>query len=245
MSVLLRYMPRVNFADLKYAALHPMRAWQYLRHHDRISYETCARYLPPAPIIVEAGAYDGSNTRDFCRFWPDCRVYAFEPVPSAYERLLKVAADFPAQAQPQNMALGSQTRISEMHVSVVGASGGEQSSSLLAPTATHEEFPFVGFRDETIPVKVTRLDEWAVATNISRVDFLWLDLQGMELAALAGCGNLLSTVSAIHCEVQNIPLYAGAPLYPEISQWLQSQGFRVAQEAVFRRGGNVLFVASR
>ena len=132
-----------------------------------------------------------------------------------------------------------------MHVSATYSAGGEQSSSLLTPTATREEFPFVGFLEETITVHVTRLDQWAASRNLTHLDFLWLDLQGMELAALAGCGNLLSTVRAIHCEVQNIPLYAGAPLYPEISQWLQSRGFRVAQEAVFRRGGNVLFVASR
>jgi FkbM family methyltransferase len=242
MSFLLRNMPRVKFADLKYAALHPMRAWQYLRRHDRISYETCARYLPPAPIIVEAGAYDGSNTLDFCRFWPDCQVYAFEPVPGAYVRLLEVADELPKQVHPQNLALGSRTGISEMHVSVTGASGGEQSSSLMAPTGTREEFPFVDFCEKAITVSVSRLDEWAANEGVSDIDFMWLDLQGMELAALEGCGGLLSRVSAIHLEVQNIPLYEGAPLYPEISRWLHSRGFRVVQEAVFRRGGNVLFV---
>ena len=238
-------MPRVSLSDVVYGLGHPLRALRYLRHRDTISYEICARYLPANPVIIEAGSYDGSNTQEFCRFWPHCQVYAFEPVPSAYDRLLKVAADFPAQVHPQNMALGSQTRISEMHVSVVGLSGGEQSSSLLAPTATHQEFPFVGFRDETIPVKVTRLDEWAVVTNINRVDFLWLDLQGMELAALEGSGDLLSGVSAIHCEVQIIPLYENAPLYPDISRWLQRRGFRVAREAIFRRGGNVLFARQK
>jgi hypothetical protein len=77
------------------------------------------------------------------------------------------------------------------------------------------------------------------------VDFLWFDLQGMELAALKGCGDLLSSVSAIHCEVQNFPLYEGAPLYPEVYKWLKQRGFAVAHEAIFRRGGNVLFVRRR
>jgi FkbM family methyltransferase len=238
-------MPRFNRSDLFYGLRHPLQAWRYLRYRDTIPYDICALYLPTSPVIVEAGAYDGSNTRDFCRFWPDCRVYAFEPVPSAYERMLVVAAEFPDRIDPQKIALGRRTETSEMHVSVVGSSGGEQSSSLLAPAATHQEFPFVGFHDETIRVKVTRLDEWAAEKNINRVDFLWLDLQGMELAALEGCGDLLATVSAIHCEVQNAPLYKGAPVYPEISRWLKGHGFRVAQEAVFRRGGNVLFVRRR
>jgi len=142
------------------------------------------------------------------------------------------------------MALGRRAQTSEMYVSLTGASGGEQSSSLLAPAATRKEFPFVDFREKTITVQVTRLDVWAAAESINRVDFLWLDLQGMELAALEGCGDLLSSVKAIHCEVQNFPLYEGAPLYRGISQWLRERGFKVGQEAVFRRGGNVLFVRS-
>jgi FkbM family methyltransferase len=234
--------PRINKSDIFYGLRHPMQAWRYLQYRDIIPYETCARYLPANPVIVEAGAYDGSNTRDFCRFWPACQVYAFEPVPSAYERLLKVAAEFDDRIHPQKMALGRRTETSEMHVSMTGPSGGEQSSSLLAPAATREEFPFVDFRNETIAVEVTRLDAWAAERNVNRVDFLWLDLQGMELAALEGCGELLATVGAIHCEVQNLPLYAGAPLYPEVSDFLKRQGFRVGKEAVFRRGGNMLFV---
>jgi len=234
-------MPRVSLQDVRYGLRHPLQAWRYLQHRDTISYETCARYLPANPVIVEAGAYDGSNTLDFCRFWPECQVYAFEPVPTAFERLLQAAAEFPRQIHPQNTALGDETRISEMHVSVIGSSGGEQSSSLLVPSATHREFPFIGFRSETILVKVTKLEDWAEANNVRQIDFLWLDLQGMELAALKGCGDLLSGVYAIHCEVQNIELYSGSPLYADLSSWLKSRGFSAVCEAVFRRGGNVLF----
>jgi precorrin-6B methylase 2 len=72
-------MPKISLSDVVYALGHPLRALRYLRHRDTISYEICARYLPANPVIIEAGAYDGSNTRDFCRFWPECQVYAFEP----------------------------------------------------------------------------------------------------------------------------------------------------------------------
>jgi FkbM family methyltransferase len=238
-------MPRATLSDISYGLRHPLQAWRYLRYRDSIPYEICAHYLPTNPVIVEAGAYDGSNTREFCRFWPKCEVYAFEPVPSAYERLLTVAAEFRGRIHPQKIALGRRTEASKMYVSVTGPCGGEQSSSLLAPAATREEFPFVHFRKETIAVQVTRLDGWAIEKKVNRVDFLWLDLQGLELAALEGCGELLATVSAIHCEVENVPLYAGAPLYPEVSSFLKRHGFRVGKEAVFRRGGNVLFVRAK
>jgi len=234
-------MPKVSPADFLYASVHPWRALRYLANRDRISYAACAKYLPLDPVIVEAGAYDGSNTREFCRHWPDCRVFSFEPVPSARVRLDSVASEFPGRVYPQPLALGDRTGDAEMYVSGRAGQGGEQSSSLLAPAATLEEFPDVDFLETRVPVRVTRLDEWAAEAGVSRIDFLWLDLQGMELAALKGCGDLLQRVSAIHCEVQNVALYAGAPLYRDVARWLGNRGFTVSREAVFRRGGNVLF----
>lgn len=152
-------MPRVDISDVGYAACHPLQADRYLFNRDPISYQECVRYLPKSPVIVEAGAYDGSNSQDFCRFWSHCQVYAFEHLPSAYQRLIKAAAQFPNRIHPQNMALDEAAGICDMHVSVTGVSGGgEQSSSLLVPTATWEEFPFVNFRSETTSAWVTQLD---------------------------------------------------------------------------------------
>ncbi len=233
-------MIRINFADLGYAARHPLRAIRYLLHRDNIPYEVCLRHLPAAPVIVEAGAFDGSNTMEFVQRWPGSRVYAFEPVPSAYSRLAAVARDFPGRILPQACAIGRKAGTASMHVSG-GDDRGEQSSSLLEPTRTLAEFPFVTFPGRTIKVVVESLDSWAEARQVKRVDFLWLDLQGLELEALCGAERLLAGCSAIHCEVQNIELYRGAPLYPEVRSWLSQRGFHPVCEAIFRRGGNVLF----
>jgi FkbM family methyltransferase len=231
---------RVNARDLAYALLHPLRAARYARHRDLISYAECARHLPAAPVIVEAGAFDGTNTRDFLAHWPGCRVHAFEPVATSFRRLRAVADEFPDRVFAHPLAIGSVPGKAAMHVS--GAPGaGEQSSSLLPPAATLEEFPFVEFTGATAEVEVVTLDGWAAAHGVGRVDFLWLDLQGLELDALKGAQGLLRDCAAIHCEVQRLPLYEGAVLYPELRGWLSRQGFRPVCEAVFRRGGNVLF----
>jgi hypothetical protein len=58
---------------------------------------------------------------------------------------------------------------------------------------------------------------------------------------MQGGEGLLSRVNAIHMEVANIPLYEGAPLYPEVKRWMKKRGFAPVIEAVFRVGGNVLF----
>ena len=233
-------MPRLTVADVMYALCHPLRALRYLQHRDTIPSDLCRRYLPENPVIVEAGAFDGTNSREFVTEWVAAAIYAFEPVPTAFTRLSQVAALFPGKIFPQPLAVGRQPGKALMHVS--GASTqGEQSSSLLQPTGTRAEFPFVDFSEQTIEVPVATLDDWAAGAGIAKVDFLWLDLQGFELNALKGAGRLLQGCSAIHCEVQNIELYAGAPLYPELRSWLGQRGFRPVFEAVFRRGGNVLF----
>lgn len=89
------------------------------------------------------------------------------------------------------------------------------------------------------------IDSWADSQGVDRVDFLWLDMQGYEMEALSGASRILPTVAAIHMEVSNIQLYEHAPLYPEVRERLAAWGFRPAIEAVFRIGGNVLFVRSR
>ncbi len=77
---------------------------------------------------------------------------------------------------------------------------------------------------------------------MSVIDFMWLDMQGYELQALAGAGGLLQGVSAIHMEVSNVQLYQGAPLYPEVQARMAAWGFVPVIEAFFRVAGNVLFV---
>jgi hypothetical protein len=102
-------------------------------------------------------------------------------------------------------------------------------------------FPEVNF-DKTISVPVTTLDEWSAANSVKQVDFLWLDLQGGELAALRGGERLLRTVKLVYTEVLLAPLYDGAPLYPEISSWMSEKGFHVIREELpWPEVGNVVF----
>jgi len=47
-----------------------------------------AKYLPVNPVIIEAGAYIGNDTLEMSKVWPKGRIYAFEPVPMLYEKLV-------------------------------------------------------------------------------------------------------------------------------------------------------------
>ena len=46
-----------------------------------------ALFLPPAPVVVDAGAHNGSETVQMSLLWPRGTIYAFEPIPAVFRQL--------------------------------------------------------------------------------------------------------------------------------------------------------------
>ena len=231
---------RITPANFFYAARNPCKAARYLRWRDVIPYDQISRYIPPNPVIVEAGASNGQNTAEMAEYWPGAQIHAFEPVPEARDALTARVSRYGNRVAVYPFALGKTAGEYDMHISGKGTARDSQSSSLLKPSGHDFEYSFVSFT-KIAKVSVVRLDEWAAKRGIPTVHFLWLDMQGFELEAMHGAENLLSRVRSIHMEVANISLYEGAPLYPEVKMWMKKRGFAPVIEAVFRIGGNVLF----
>lgn len=236
---------RITLPNLLYACVHPLRAVRYLQHRDRIGYRQIARFLPDNPLIIEAGAHNGTNTVEMAEFWPRATIHAFEPVPSAAAAVAERIKPFGPRVQCHALALGPYDGTIEMHVSGDGAAHSCQSSSMLPPVTAHlQEFPEIRFGlRRTVPL--TTIDSWATKNGINRIDFMWLDMQGYELRALEAAQRVLPMTKAIQLEVSNVCLYEGAPLYPEVKAHMAAWGFRPEVEAFFRVSGNVLFVRSR
>lgn len=199
--------------------------------------EIIAHYLPPNPVIVEAGAHIGRDTKKMYTIWPKCTIHAFEPVPELFAELTKNVAKY-SNVFCYPYALSSQIMTTTLY-----KSGGRSTatSSLYEPMGYLQEHPETFFTP--ITVQTITLDSWAKQNTIHTVDMLWLDMQGGELAALQGAQELLKRVSVIHTEVALNERYKNAPLYPEIKNWLEKHGFSVAYEALGKsHWGNVLFV---
>jgi FkbM family methyltransferase len=194
------------------------------------------RYIPTDAVIVEAGAHRGIDTVQFARLWPDGRIHAFEPVPHVYGHLLRNTAHY-RNVKTYQLALGDRDAAMPMWLSDPKH---DYSSSLLEPREHLDEFPEIAF-EETTSVQVTTLASWAEREGIDRIDGMWLDMQGYELAALKAASPILETTRAIIMEVSATELYAGVPLWPEVQGWLESQGFRIEQEHWYRQSfGDVL-----
>ena len=195
-------------------------------------------FLPPNPVVVDAGAHIGDDTRSISYLWPDAAIHAFEPVPALFQQLCANTRGL-AHVHCYPLALAAETGTATLYVS---GGGGDASSSLLAPKEHLSLNPHVSF-PQTISVPTMTLDGWGDQQNCMHLDFLWLDMQGAELAMLQASPRLLSTVSVIHIEVATVELYEKNPLYAEVRLWLESQGFRLeAEEMVPSCSGNALFV---
>lgn len=193
-------------------------------------------YLPPNPILLEAGAHIGRDTQKMLNAWPSCTIHAFEPVPELFSVLSsKVAANSRAFCYP--FALSNKTGMSTLFMS---SGRSTATSSLLEPLGESKDSATLF---TPIAVQTITLDDWAQKYQINHVDGLWLDMQGAELLVLKAAPVILKTVSVIYTEVNFVSRYNGMPLYPEVKQWLLGQGFKIALEACSQPDwGNVLFV---
>jgi FkbM family methyltransferase len=235
------HMLRRSVERLLLAARRPDLAWRRLVCLDAasIGLEEITPYLDESPVILEAGACNGSDTLRFAERWPNAEIHTFEPVPSSFALVEEKTRHLP-QVHRYPLALADRSESRVMYVSE-DAAGSHGSSSLL-PAAGHlEEFPQVAF-DELITVQAVTLQDWVTTSGIDRIDLMWLDLQGMELAVLQASPNVLATTCAVSMEVSRHELYMGCALYPEVISWMKSQGFEVAVDRVLVAFGNMLFV---
>lgn len=103
------------------------------------------------------------------------------------------------------------------------ASNGQSSSVL--PFGSHAtEHPDVVMTGEEAVLPIRTVDMLAVEFRIT-ADFVNLDLQGYELAALRGAVRFLAGVKWVYCEVNERELYVGCPLVGEVDDYLAAHGF--------------------
>lgn len=206
--------------------------------YELISKQTIRGLLPANPIIFECGAYNGSDTYEMAVGWPDCQIYAFEPLAHIYSHLENRVGHLP---NVKTIPTAIWDRVG-VHTMFVSSGGSTASSSLRRPKDHLSVNPHVIFQHQaTVPV--TTFDEFMRTEGVDRVDFLWLDMQGTEFESLAASPRTCSSASVIYAEVALKEVYEANVLYDEFRKWMEGQGFSVYAEALdYVDQGDVLFV---
>jgi FkbM family methyltransferase len=147
------------------------------------------KYLPADAVIIDCGASIGSDSVELSRIFPRGVIHSIEAVPDMY-KLLKANTRKYKNITCYEFGLSSVTGRAKMHISS-GATLG--ASSLLPPKTVLNDHPQLFFKD-VIEVSTLTLDDWADKNNVTRVDFLWLDMQGSEFEVLKASKKIFNTV---------------------------------------------------
>jgi FkbM family methyltransferase len=94
-----------------------------------------------------------------------------------------------------------------------------QSSSIFELGTHAVEHPEVHYISSS-EAEMQRIDDLADIYDFNDFNFVNLDIQGAELLALKGMGDLLDSVDFIYCEVNKNSLYDGCALIDEIDNYL-------------------------
>lgn len=115
-----------------------------------------------------------------------------------------------------------------------------QSSSMLELKDHLNEHPDV-YVTQTVEMVTHRLDRLITALPVPY--FLNLDIQGAELKALKGMGDLIKNCVAVYTEVNVKELYKGCALLPEMDAYLGQLGFVGVEEQITGHGwGDKLYL---
>lgn len=191
----------------------------------KILIEAGEKWIVNPKIILDLGARDCIEAIQFSNKYPDAKIYSFECnpesipvckaniqtrssitlVPKACREYTGKTIFFPVSTNPPR---GYSPNIG---ASSIFKASGHMMTEPIYQTVTE--------------VECIRIDDWAKENNITKIDVVWMDLQGAELLALQGFGNLINTVSVIHTEVTYRELYSGQDLYTELHAFLERNGF--------------------
>lgn len=168
--------------------------------------------LNTVSILVEVGAHYGEDTvRFLSRLSPD-HIHCFEPDPrniSIFKKyvhdpritLHEVAASSEDKKQvdfyPSYQADFDSKMFKKYHwidrEEYVDMKLNSSGSSSLKENKSIETL-------NPIKVETVRLDTWAKKNDITKIDFLWIDVQGAEKDVISGLGDLSKAISCIWIE---------------------------------------------
>jgi len=171
------------------------------------------------PVIIDGGAHFGKTIAKFRTYFPDARVYAFEPIRELADRL---RGWNDAKLTVFNNALGEREEALAFRVNKNSAA-----SSVYEPALIDEYYPETASMVEKISVDCVRIDTLLHKRALSQPDFIKLDLQGYELFALRGAQETLKDTKVVLLETEFVSLYKGQPLFHDIMKYLTEQGFQL------------------
>ena len=168
-------------------------------------------------IVVDIGANIGLHTLNMARIVGNTgQVFAFEPDPSNFEILKK------------NVKINNYKNII-LEQKAVGDKHGKATLYQSDNPINHRIFPQTERATNQVQVELTNLDNYFDSDMIDKINFIKIDVEGMEFGVLKGMKNILKNNKKIKTLFEFVPkdtIEAGfIPI--ELLDYLTSNGFKL------------------
>ncbi len=188
--------------------------------------------------ILDIGANTGQFAVAANALFPEAAIYSFEPLPDCFKTLnanMAHAKKFGAF----NLGLGAERGELQFNRSSFAPS-----SSFRKMAAFHREaYPWTA-DNQTVTVRVDRLDDAAGMIDMAGPILLKIDVQGYEDQVLIGGEQTARRATVIIIETSYVTLYEGQPLFGEIYRTLTGWGFEYKgslEQAFDRPSGRAMY----
>lgn len=203
-----------------------------------------AKFLPKNPLIIEIGAHVGTDTVEMAVIWPKSRIYAFEPLPDVFSRLIFKTSSF-NNIEVIQAAITDEVTTDKQKMYI--SNNSNSSSSLLKPKDHLIYYSDIDFTESPATIDTVVLHEWLAKKGINKIDLIWIDAQGMELNIFMSLNDQLRLVDFIYTEVSLKEFYEGSGTYREVKDYLRIYGFELIVDDLVdgQLMGNALFKRSK
>ena len=171
------------------------------------------------PVVVELGAYRGEDGQNFERMIRDGQTLLHIMVEPDFHNQEVIANVGHRPLGPNRRlirgAIASQPGRRHFRFSHDSRDDSRGSGSILEPTGHLEHFPTIAFEEPAI-VECFTLDQIFATEGLTKIDLLWVDIQGAEREMIMGGKEALAKTRFCFMEAEEIELYAGQALKPEL-----------------------------
>ena len=164
---------------------------------DETFFKWLAEHDPDIETVFDVGAHVGAWSRHFAESFPDASFHLFEP---------RLKFDDDTKQHFIKNVSGLNHHVIE---SAVGRSKGVEKFSVQGNmgNASSLLLPQEGRREKIVDVDVITIDDYVAENEIEKIDFLKMDIQGGELAALRGADAALKKTKYLFLETWLVSSY--------------------------------------
>jgi FkbM family methyltransferase len=154
------------------------------------------------PVLFDVGANEGTFTKALCRSFPTARIHSFEAHPKTFQRLVSSTTGLPVKAA--HMAVGAECgRVTLFDHARIPA-GSEHATVI--PSVLQKMY---GSDAVSYEVPLGTIDSYCRSNLIDTIDFIKIDIEGNEHAALLGATDMLhrGKIGVIQFEFNQMNLF--------------------------------------